>query len=444
MTVREIMVGYPGSKDITVHPYYRGPLSRKVWSIYHHRFTRGGRWFMGISATSAFLFGLYWSLEIQTWLLLAYCAAAWLVAVPAFLFAPRTQVAVKMPDRATAGKPVPVDMQVTNNGKLPVHDLAVHPWGLPLDIDAETEDGIPVGSLAPGETKRIRFTLSAKHRGSHTLAGWRTETDFPLGLVCAYRVHRMPAPLVVHPNWKPIARFDLPLGRRYQPGGVALAAKIGDAFEYAGNREWRSGDRPRDVDWRSTARHMGSPEAKLVVKEWREEYFIRVAVVLDTWIPKPPPITRVLSRSQRERLESIREGTEASISLCASIADVLAQQDYLIDLFAAGPDLFPLTIGRGLSSRDQILDLLSCVEPTSDETLERIAPQLTEHVARLTTVVLVTNRWDASRQNFVENLRLQGVGARPVVILPEGAPIPTDRDARFLHPSDVAAGLDHL
>ncbi|MFM7321236.1 MAG: hypothetical protein ACKO5K_06905, partial [Armatimonadota bacterium] len=140
----------------------------------------------------------------------------------------------------------------------------------------------------------------------------------------------------------------------------------------------------------------------------------------------------------------IRDATEASVSLCASIADALAQQDYLIDLFAAGPDVFPLTIGRGLSTRDQILDLLSCVEPTSDETLERIAPQLHEYVSRLTTVVLVTNRWDESRRKFVDGLREQGVGVRPVVIVPENAPVPEDRDARFLRPMDVAAGVDHL
>ncbi|MFM7322896.1 MAG: DUF58 domain-containing protein, partial [Armatimonadota bacterium] len=299
MTLREIMVGYPGSKDITVHPYYRGPLSRKVWSIYHHRFTRGGRWFMGIAATAGFLFGLYWSLEIQTWIVLVYTAAAWLVAFPAFLLAPRTRVEVRLPERATAGREVPVDMVVTNTGRFPVFDLSVHGWGLPLTVDMESEDGQPVGSLAPGESRRVRFHLQARLRGSHTLRGWRTETDFPFGLVCAYRVHRVPAPLVVHPAWKPISRFELPLGRRYQPGGIALASKIGDAFEYAGNREWRNGDRPRDVDWRSTARHMGSPEAKLVVKEWREEYFIRVAVVLDTWIPRPPRVTRVLTKAQR-------------------------------------------------------------------------------------------------------------------------------------------------
>ena len=399
---------------------------------------------MGIAATTAFLFGLYWSLEIQTWIVLAYCAALWLVAVPSLLFAPKVAIEVRVPGRATAGREVPVDMVVTNTGRLPLHDLSIHGWGLPLAVDTESEDGHLVGSLAAGETRRIRFPLKATLRGSYSLKGWRAETDFPFGLVCAYRVHRIPAALVVHPDWKPIAHFDLPLGRRYQPGGVALASKIGDAFEYAGNREWRSGDRPRDVDWRSTARHMGSPESTLVVKEWREEYFIRVAVVLDTWIPKPPSVTRVHTRRQKQRLDTIREATEASISLCASIADALAQQDYLIDLFAAGPDVFPLTIGRGLSTRDQILDLLSCVEPTSDETLERIAPQLDEYVARLTTVVLVTNRWDDSRRGFVDGLREKGVGVRPVVILPGNSTAPKDPDVRFLSPADVVAGVDHL
>ena len=46
----------------------------------------------------------------------------------------------------------------------------------------------------------------------------------------------------------------VPSGRRYQPGGIAMASKLGDSFEFIGNREYRDGDNLRDMDWRATAR----------------------------------------------------------------------------------------------------------------------------------------------------------------------------------------------
>ena len=96
MTLREIMVGYPATKDIRVHPYYRGPLSRWVWKFYHHRLTRAGRWFLGITALFSFIFGLFWALDTQTYVAMLYCLALWLVALPAFLLAPRMRLDIRL------------------------------------------------------------------------------------------------------------------------------------------------------------------------------------------------------------------------------------------------------------------------------------------------------------------------------------------------------------
>lgn len=445
MTLREIMVGYPGTKDIRVHPYYRGPLSRWVWKLYHHRFTRAGRWFLGVTAMVAFVFGLYWSLDTQTWIALVFCFGVWMVSLPAFVLAPRVRIEARHADRVAAGVTLAVDVTVTNVGRFPFPEMALHPWGLPQEVDAESEEGVPLGSLRPGESVRVRVPLRARSRGAFVLGGWRVDTDFPFGLICAYRIVRQPSPLVVHPAWTPLSRLELPQGRRHQPGGIALAAKVGDAFEYAGNREWRSGDRPRDVDWRATARHLGSPTSPLVVREWREEYFLRVGVVLDTFLPAEPPPSPLFGRRRMRQAQRRRDALERAVSLCAALGDALSERDYLVDLFAAGPEVFHLTAGRGLATRDQILDILACVAPTDGETLSRIAPQLAEHLERLTTLVLVATRWDEARQGFVDALRQRGVGVRTILVIPDGeeAPASTD-DVRVFTPDQVAAGVDAL
>ena len=59
-----------------------------------------------------------------------------------------------------------------------------------------------------------------------------------------------------------------------------MASNIGESFEYLGNRDYREGDNPRDMDWRATARAQAP-----IVREWVEEYMLRVhgPDVYDDW-----------------------------------------------------------------------------------------------------------------------------------------------------------------
>lgn len=59
-----------------------------------------------------------------------------------------------------------------------------------------------------------------------------------------------------------------------------LSSSTGDAIEFVGTRDYREGDPPRNIHWRSWARR-GAP----VVKEYQEEYFCRIALILDTFLP---------------------------------------------------------------------------------------------------------------------------------------------------------------
>ena len=58
-----------------------------------------------------------------------------------------------------------------------------------------------------------------------------------------------------------------------------MSSDLGESFEYIGNREYREGDNVRDIDWTATAR-LNTP----IVREYRDEYFLRVGVVLDTHV----------------------------------------------------------------------------------------------------------------------------------------------------------------
>lgn len=452
MTLREIMVGYPASKDINLHPYYQGRAGQWVWRFYHFRFTRTGRWFLAVTGLVFFTIALFWNLDTQTVPLALYAAGLWLISALAFLPLP-VRAEVRHAERITAGETLLAEVTVHNAGRLPVHDLVVQGWGLPLAVDALPEEGVRVGHLAPGARQSVAFPLHCWGRGSFVLGGCRLLSDFPFGLLQAYRISKQPTRLIVHPAFRPLSRFDLPTGRRFQPGGIAMASQVGDSFEYLGNREWRDGDSPRDIDWRATARLAGAASSPLVVREWREEYFLRVGVVLDTHVPTAGPRSqRLFVREMQERLpggvgERGRRlaALERAVSLCAAVSDALARQEYIVDLFAAGPNLYHLMAGRSLAYREQILDILACVEGSPEEPLSLIAPRLMLELDRITTVICIVLDWDEARQAFVDELRQHGVGVKILWVSETEDAQATERDMTVLPPSLFdQGGVDSL
>jgi uncharacterized protein (DUF58 family) len=191
---------------------------------------------------------------------------------------------------------------------------------------------------------------------------------------------------------------------------VALASDLGESFEYLGNREYREGDNIRDIDWRATARlgmSRGAMGGVPIVREWVEEYMLRVAVVLDTHVPKTG---RRAERRERE------EAFERAVSVAASVADYMARQDYLVDLFAAGPDLYHLTAGRSLAYLEQILDILACVQSSPEPTFGTIEPKLMELLDRLSTVILVLTKWDPEQERLSRLLAEHGVAVKIIVV----------------------------
>jgi uncharacterized protein (DUF58 family) len=224
----------------------------------------------------------------------------------------------------------------------------------------------------------------------------------------------------------------LPTGRTYQPGGVALASVLGESAEYIGNREYRDGDPVKDIDWRATAR-MQRP----IVREYREEYFMRVAVILDTYLPA--------STSNKQPATSnpeAEENFERAVSLAASVSDYMARQDYLVDLFAAGPNLYHLTAGRSLAYLDQILDILACVDSSSAEPFETLEPALLENLSRITTVICVFLDWNDTRRSFVHRLRAQGAAIKVLIVRDAKPTLDPAPDADLLGPIPVLSASD--
>src|SRR5258706_610977 len=127
--------------------------------------------------------------------------------------------------------------------------------------------------------------------------------------------------------------------------GLVLIEELTDprpSFEeFVSLRDYRSGDPMRRIHWKSYAR-VGRP----VVKEYLDEFFVRHALVLDTFTTHlGDPVF------------------EEAVSVAASIAISMQTQESLLDLMFVGPEAYCFTAGRGLAHTEQLLEGLACGGP---------------------------------------------------------------------------------
>ncbi len=378
---------------------YVGPVVR----LYEQRFTSRGRYLLW--ATAAFALIGADTRRTQVFELFAIAFSLLVVASVYVAFRrPRLTVTGRLPERLTAERKLPLQLQVETSSPRPQDDVLVD-WPRPLTAGPapEAEPRETYLALDPGGPTDVTLELSAGRRGRYSLQGIAARVTDPLRLVASRPVWIPGGSVIVYPRYFTVSDFAIPLGRRYQPGGIPLTSSTGDAIEFVGTREYREGDPLRTIHWRSWARR-GQP----IVKEYQEEYFCRVALILDTFLP-------------RRTDDADRDAFEAAISVLASIADYFSRSELVVDILAAGPDVYEVSAGRSLAYLENILDVLACLEPCHDPPFSRIGPHLFDKLAGLTTVIAVLQDWDDEREDFLRKVREQGTSVRAFVVR-EGTP----------------------
>lgn len=398
--------------------------------LWQHRYTATGKSLFAVSVLAAMNVASLMSMKpIHSFffLLLAMVMVDWLVGM---VFRPRISASRRMPDRVAAGAQVEVAVEVTNRGPLGAYDLTIIEWRPPQEIQHAGEPEY-VTRLAVGETTTLRRRLVATRRGVYDLTGPAVATAFPFGIYHKVKKLRSPHRLLVYPRFQPLSRLAIPAGRKHQPGGLQLVSAVGDSEEFLGNREYRPGDRLRDVDHRAWARR-GYP----VVREHQQEYLTRIALVIDTYVDR--------------RGKAGHRDFEAAVSLAAAVADALSRQEYVVDVFAAGPDLYHFQAGRSLAYLDNILDVLACLEPCRRRPFAAIGPSLVELLESISTAVLVYLDWDDDRHQLARRIRDRNVAVLASVVRSApttGSPAGFVSEAgpvRVFTAAEVERGVDEL
>ena len=304
-------------------------------------------------------------------------------------------------------------------------------WLVAQNRQAEAPE-LVVPAITPRGRVELSPTIVPSRRGLLRFVAVDVARPDPFGLFKACVAVPAPTSVLVLPRRYPVPRLALPGRRRYQRGGVSLTTSVGDSEEFAALRDYRPGDPLRRVHWRSFAR-FGKP----VVKEYQDEFFIRHALVLDTFAGGRG------AGSAPYRPERF----EAAVSVAASFACAIETQESLLDLMFVGPEAHAFTAGRGLAHTARLLEILAGVQPCTTHPFAALHRLVVERQASLSGAVCVLLGWDGERRMLVEDLRARGL---PILTLVVGAEAPAagDDDAgddvHFLPLGGIAEALARL
>ncbi|HEX5400064.1 MAG TPA: DUF58 domain-containing protein [Verrucomicrobiae bacterium] len=396
------------------------------WNWSRRRFTRAGLCVVvGCLAAGATGLDIENTVNYQTFALLtAFLAVAF---VSSFFFRARFSATRLLPRAGTAGQPLHYRVRIKNltaksqTGLTLLEEIAdtrpafqdwlafelaesrrVRPFSLkqqrrrgnPFLIADVKEGEIP--SMPPQGEVDAPAVVFPRRRGVLRFAGVTIARPDPLELFRSFIKVSAPQTVVILPKRYHLPPIALPGALRYQEGGVALATNVGRSDEFVALREYRHGDPLRHIHWRSWAK-AGKP----ITKEFADEFFVRHALVLDTFGDEPNS-----------------EVLEEAVSIAASFACTIMTQESLLDLLFVGNKSYCFTAGRGLAHADQMLEILASVKHCADQKFERLEHLVLNHIPLVSGCICLLQDWDDARKHFVKKLRAIGIPLMVLVVTP--------------------------
>lgn len=227
------------------------------------------------------------------------------------------------------GEDVPVTIQLTNQGRLPL------PWvQVQESVAVQLKHGEPlhqVVSLARGQTAEFHYKVIARRRGYYQLGPLRLTTGDLFG-IHPELVAFLPADyLTVYPHLTPLTQLGLP--SRLPFGTIASHQRLfEDPARPMGIRDFRSGDSMRQINWKASAHRSTSGHTRqLMVKTFQPAISLETAVLLNL-------------HSADYQFGNRGDVTEWAIEVAASLAAHLVNQRQSVGLITNGID--PLASGQ--------------------------------------------------------------------------------------------------
>ena len=285
----------------------------------------------------------------------------------------------RVPRRAMVGEFVAVEIEVTNGKRVMAsHLLEVRDRvsGGKLSKGTRDEEGTVTYLRIPAHDSRTgRYQLRFAERGRYQLGPMRVSSRFPLGIGERGQIDSQTTQLIVHPQVGTL----LPAWQRQQKelSEASHRARFRMGLfddEFHRIREFRSGDNPRSIHWKSTAKR-----GQLMVREYQQNRHADSLVVLD------------LPKSGTWDSEAIEMAVSLAATICVEQTKSSSGGYYLLALAATESCL--VSCRSPGAFREEALDALATCQPSAKADLEDVFSRVvTEHVLHDERIILITPR----------------------------------------------------
>lgn len=292
-------------------------------------------------------------------LLLALIAISGLVSGAALY---RMSVRRIDPGHGRVGRPLVVRYAVRGGSRwFPLYDLSV--TELPGDSVADWSrfsrpDPAWLMHAGPREVAHAESVLVPDRRGRMRMERFVASSSFPFGLLGKSVIVSQPLETLVHPTTAPLS--NRAIDRMFTGGGDGdrSGRSLGHVGEYAGLREYRSGDSIRSIAWKRARSEMHPIVIQRATPSPR-----RMQLLLD--------LRRATEDLRLADAEEAREREEIAITLVASIAETVILAGGEVGLRVAGSDVPDVRPRSGRRHLERILTTLAGVE--LDEPRSKVA-----------------------------------------------------------------------
>ena len=341
---------------------------------------------LGLAGLGALLVGVGATAQAG-WLfvLAAGVLGALIVSAPLCPRLDRCSVRRELPATTAVGDEVPVRLEVVAESRRARAPMRVEDHHPALEEAVVFCEPGAAGRASSGEHPR-----RALRRGIFSGGELHLVSEWPFGALCVRRTVDVASPIVVVPS--AIALHGFPLAASGSGEDAPAAPPRGHGDEFAGVRDYRTGDDVRRVHWRSTARR-----GQLVVREDARAAAPRVAIVVAGADRGAPP----------------ESAFEALVTAAASIGLHALSRGHELDLVRPGPD------GRAIhlhaADHSGMLTWLAAAAP-SDAPLAPLVGAAVAAAAGGTVVLCLSSEGRAASELGGARTTIGRAGATPVVV----------------------------
>ena len=298
-------------------------------------------------------------------------------------------VSRRLPELAFVGERIAVELVLKNEKRVFSSSLMAVTDALANDHE-QLQSGVLIARVPPRHVRSARYEVTLMQRGRYRLGPVYVGSRFPLGIVERGLVFDLEGEILVAPRlgrltpqWK--REHGLADELVHRPN--TRKGMFEDEFHRI--REYRPGDNPRLIHWRSSAR-----QHALMVREFHQSRNQSLIVLLDLWL------LDLLDQEREARVE-------LAISFAATICHAQMRQSRDANLFvtSAGDRVLEWSGKSGAATQESLMKFFARVQAGPAPRVDRLVnAAIKERTAGTRVVIISTRSKDNGRIQAFEDL----------------------------------------